>query len=365
MKKESLKKVIAWGAVFFTGFLIILMQQQAPVIAQGIRSGLALCGNTVIPSLFCFMVLTNFMTATRLGEYCSLPFYPIAKYIFHVDPKMGSIILMSFLGGYPIGAKAVGELVKRKQISPATANRLLSFCCNGAPSFVITAVGMGMLHRWETGLLLYCAQVISSVIIGVLVSIGKKTEYYASPAKGGLSLGDAFVDSVNFSSMTLLQMCGFILLFQAVVAVAVQLLGSSMEAVFLLGLLEVTTGCVTAAQQTGPWVLPAISFFLAFGGCSVLFQILSLLKGTGINASRFFTFRFIHGAAASGVCIILMRLFPQIAAAAHNFSSAVPVANSNTPFTTLCFMGMCSILLLNTKACCNEKILHNRRDTPK
>lgn len=348
--KNTVQKYLIAAGIFLTGGLVFIMQQQAPVIAKAIQNGLLICGNTVIPSLFCFMVLTNFMTATRLGEYCSLPLAPVTKYVFRVDPKIGSVILMSFLGGYPIGPKAIAQLLQKGQISLKTANRLLCFCCNAAPAFVITAVGAGMLHHWQTGVLLYSAQVIAGAAIGVLLAVGEKSEHCSPKHKEKTPWSTAFVDSVNFSTMALLQMCGFILLFQAVVAVSSQLLGHSPLTLFLFGLMEVTTGCLTIAQQNGAWVLPSIAFFLSFGGCSVIFQILSLLKGTGIDGARFFFFRIVHGALSFGICAVLMKIFPQAAAAANNFSSPAPVANSNTPFITMCMVGMCSILLLNCKS---------------
>ena len=83
--------------------------------AQGARDGLTLCAGVVIPSLFPFVVLACFLTNSGLGELISRPFSPITRYILKLPSSCGCAVIMSMLGGYPVGAKMSSGLWSRKK----------------------------------------------------------------------------------------------------------------------------------------------------------------------------------------------------------------------------------------------------------
>ena len=95
--------------------------------AQGTAEGISLCLNTVIPSLFCFMVLTGFLVQSGIYRLLSLPLAPVAKHLFFLPSDTASIILLSFVGGYPMSAKAISDLLACRRISFSCAQRMLLF----------------------------------------------------------------------------------------------------------------------------------------------------------------------------------------------------------------------------------------------
>ena len=113
--------------------------------AQGARDGLTLCAGVVIPSLFPFVVLACFLTNSGLGELISRPLSPITRYILKLPSSCGCAVIMSMLGGYPVGAKMISGLLEQKKIDKAQASRMLCFCVNAGPAFLIGTVGLSML----------------------------------------------------------------------------------------------------------------------------------------------------------------------------------------------------------------------------
>ena len=148
--KQKGRYFIALGCVLCAAILVL----DGDVVAAGALSGVQLCLQTVIPSLFCFMVLTGFLINSGLYRLISLPLGPLTKGLFCLPPSMGSVVLLSLIGGYPMGAKSIAGLLEQGRLDRATAQRMLPFCCCAGPSFIITAVGSGMFGSAQAGILL-------------------------------------------------------------------------------------------------------------------------------------------------------------------------------------------------------------------
>lgn len=145
--KQTGRYFIALGCVLCAEILVL----DGDVVAAGALSGVQLCLQTVIPSLFCFMVLTGFLINSGLYRLISLPLGPLTKGLFCLPPSMGSVVLLSLTGGYPMGAKSIAGLLEQGRLDGATAQQMLPFCCCAGPSFIITAVGSGMFGSAQAG----------------------------------------------------------------------------------------------------------------------------------------------------------------------------------------------------------------------
>ena len=88
--------------------------------------------------------------------------------LFNVGGAASAAFVLGFIGGYPIGAKSVITLYKNGSITKSEAERLLSFCNNSGPSFILGVVGAGVFSSGKVGFLLYAAHAAASVCIGVL-----------------------------------------------------------------------------------------------------------------------------------------------------------------------------------------------------
>ena len=85
--------------------------------AGGIRDGLASCATLVIPSLLPFLIFSGMLSTTRLGEWVSRPLEPVCRWVFHLPPEAGSALLMSMIGGYPVGARTIAQLLLHKDVT--------------------------------------------------------------------------------------------------------------------------------------------------------------------------------------------------------------------------------------------------------
>lgn len=333
--------------------LAVLLIQNAPVVAQGAVQGIRLCLQTVIPSLFCFMVLTCFLINSGLYRLLSLPFGWVTRHLFLLPSHLGSILLLGMVGGYPMGAKAIASLLQQKKIDQADAQRMMLYCCCAGPSFIISAVGVQMFGSFSVGVLLFAVQLGVSLLFALVCALYCRlhssrpaaiADLHPIASARPLGLGESFVLSVAQSVEAMGQMSGFIVLFSAIGRLISLLLPSaSLARALLLGCLEVTNGCSLAASL--PFGAVAASCFLSFGGLSVLAQIMGILKGTHIRMAPILLSRLLHALVSGALTFVLLTLCTESISAFAAQTQPVPIADSTTPLLCLCLI-MMGILLL-------------------
>lgn len=319
------------------------------IVRQGVLSGLETCAFVLIPSLFPFMVLSGILSESRAANTLQKALAPVTRRFFRLPACTGCTVLMGMIGGYPVGAKMTAALLEQKRIDVRTAGRMLCFCVNAGPSFLISAVGAGLLGNLRSGFLLLCCQWASALIIGFF--LGRKRPLPAEdigPADGqrGLPFSSSLVRGVQSGIDGMLSVIGYVLLFSAVT----QMLSAFVKADSLLlswaaGFLEVTTGCVRAAEEND---LVLIGFFVSFSGFSVFFQAISFFKGAGPSFFPFFLSRLAHGLITAFFVKIGIYLFPQTAKTVFsNFSYSIHPELSSTPTVAILLIFLCGVLLFS------------------
>lgn len=341
-------------AALTVGIGLLLLKFPA-VASQAVQNALLLCTATVIPSLFPFLVLSSFLTLSRLAEKMGRFLDPVCHLLFHLPGCCFPALVLGLLGGYPTGAKMTAELLQAGLIDGEQAARMLHFVVNPGPAFVITAVGFSMLGSRRAGNLLFASLLLSSLLTGLLLGIfsrfrrGKAERRAASAVKKNSNPPgwvDAFVLSTAAGSRAMFSICGWILVF-AVLSGCLSLLQlpSSLDTL-LSCLLEVTGGVSRAA---GRYSLPLICGALAFSGFSVHFQIMKYIRDIGMRYPLFLLSRLASGLLSAVICHLLLLRYPCDTVVFSNGMAALanPAASSLPAAVGLIFMG--GILLLEVQ----------------
>ena len=77
--------------------------------SAGIRNGLRLLGENIIPYLFPFMVLSTYIAQSSATELMSKLLHKPASIIWGVNGNGLIAVILGLIGGYPVGAKTVAE----------------------------------------------------------------------------------------------------------------------------------------------------------------------------------------------------------------------------------------------------------------
>jgi len=308
--------------------------------AAAAKDGLALCFNVIIPSLFPFFVMSSLVVELGFAEKLGRIFEPVMRPVFNVGGVCAAAFALGFIGGYPVGAKTAIALYKNGSIGKSEAERLLSFCNNSGPAFIFGVVGAGIFSSSIVGLLLYCAHMLASVVVGILFrGWGKKGTKKSSARNvrvAAVSYTTAFTQSVTGAFSSMFNICAFVILFTVIIKLLfaagvipwlASLLGTVLAPLglnqtwcerLLTGVIELTSGVWSlqaAAGQLGSAMAMA-AFMLGWAGLSIHCQVLSFVSGSGLSVKSYILGKLLHGVISAAL----------IAAATQVFSLRAPVA---------------------------------------
>lgn len=329
MKKYKIFSLRIWQMVaFFICLICTLMIFIKPKeICLAAKEGLIVCGETVIPSLFPFTVIALFMFESGITFALGKLISPITKPLFKLNRDTASVVLMSFISGYPVGAKLIDGLHEKGYISSSKAEKMLCYSVNGGPAFITLAVGYGFLHSERAGVILLASHIIASLIICFIVARFDCEKEHSDQCPERKGILQAFVDSVAGASSTVFSICSWVILFSVLSQVISILINNENLSAVILSFTEVTAG-VEQLAKIG--TLPSIAFALGFAGFSVHMQIFSSLKTLRISVAPFLISRFLHGAISAIICSIIIKLFPQAVATVSTASGHVLHTNSGS-----------------------------------
>ena len=211
--RQSIRDLIL-GIGLLCGAAALILHPQEAIAAMS--SGLSLCGNVIVPALFPFLVLSSLVVELGMSRYLGRLLEPVMAPLFRVNGSCATALALGFLGGYPVGAQTAIRLYQSGQCSQTEAERLLSFCNNCGPAFVLGVVGAGIFGSSKAGILLYLAHIAASLLVGLLFRWYRPHEKSLRTSCQradiqAVSLAHAFTKSITGALQSILNICSFIL----------------------------------------------------------------------------------------------------------------------------------------------------------
>ncbi|MCD8144335.1 MAG: sporulation protein [Oscillospiraceae bacterium] len=328
------KQILIWLGISLLTLGILLFPSQ---VAEAARGGLEQCGTVLIPALFPFLTLSGLVVHLGGGEALSRRLGPVMTPLFGVGGAGAAALLLGLIGGYPVGAQTVRGLCDRGQCSRQEGERLLCFCNNCGPAFLLGVAGSAVLGSAAAGWLLWLGHVLAALLMGILLrltgGVCASAPRPAAPAgasrPGTASFPTALVESVTGAARSVLQLCAFVIFFAVLIrllavtrvlalssrglAVLLAPLGVNLTGctALLTGGLELTRGVLSLSGQSAtPAVLALLAFLLGWGGLSVHCQTLAVLHGSGLSSGGYLRGMLLHGLLAAGITFGLALLLP-------------------------------------------------------
>lgn len=321
--------VLGLGLLLTTAGLVLFPQE----CLAAARTGLTLCGNVIIPSLFPFFVLSSLLVDLGLAGYLGRALEPVMRPLFRVSGPCASALALGFIGGYPVGARTAISLYRQGMCSRTEAQRLLAFCNNSGPAFILGVVGAGVFSSSRVGLLLYLTHMLASCIVGFLFRFyGPREErerHKNATTFQAKRFTAAFTQAVTGAFGSTLNICAFVIFFTvilrlltlsgllpALAALLGRLLGplgftESWAQRLLTGLIELTSG-VSGLTQGGQLAgqVSMAAFMLGWAGLSIHCQTLTFLADSGLSPGTYFLGKLLHGGISAALVWGFTRLFP-------------------------------------------------------
>lgn len=263
------------------------------------------------------MFLSKFIVNSQILDYFKKYFNIITKFLFYLPGSAFPAIILSMIGGYPVGAICVKKLLENKEINQEQFNRLLRFTINSGPGFVINFLGFSILKNQFLGNIILFSQILTSILIGIISGVFsrvKHQKFYQKNIKNiynNTKLSEVFVDTVSETSSNIINICFIVIIFTCLIFIINYLnLFKKLDnnTIFLIqSFLEITSGICFLKNN---FVLPEIiSFMINYGGLCTHFQIVSILKNTNFNYINFNVFRIISSCISTVITKILLNYF--------------------------------------------------------
>ena len=276
-------------------FLFLICLIFSPIVKNGIKNGLILLTDQVIPALYPFILITTYINK----KYTSL----------------NSLLLIgiSILSGYPVGAKIIAE--HSFLDIPITKQNLLILCNNPSLPYLISYVGALCLNNPLYGLIIYLCIVIGNILTLVFKNLLKS--FYPKKFENSNQMIFCSVNQCKSEILfldtfkTLINLSNYILIFSILISFINNLsfIPHPIRLIFIC-LAETTTGILHLSKleiQTS-LKLVWITGIIGFGGLSVIFQTFSMIKSSKLSIKKYMTDKAISSLIAMSVMYGLTHL---------------------------------------------------------
>lgn len=284
---------------------------QPTVVGYAAAEALALCAEKLIPSLFPLAaagsVLAEASTSGRTSARSRF-IGPILGWM-GLSPASGICVLMGLFAGFPVGAIIASSLVESGRIDSEEGSRLCCFTGNASAAFLVGAVGDRLFGDIRIGWLLWTAQSIAALTVGIFmgrramkradkVIAAQPTDGTPESALAPAPIGWGTVSrAIASSAQGMLALVAFVVFFSAFTAFIQNGIGALLDfvgagsAVGLIqtavsGFFEISNGLKNSAllgQSIFVRVLLAAAI-TGWSGLSVYMQVLAAAKG--LNAEH-------------------------------------------------------------------------------
>lgn len=328
--KAQYRDVLLGIGLLWATVALVLWPEQA---MEAMRDGITLCGNVILPSLFPFFVLSSLVVELGMSRYLGKLLEPIMAPLFRVNGNCATALALGFVGGYPVGARTAIQIYENGQCSRTEAERMLAFCNNSGPAFILGAVGAGVFGSGLAGLLLYLVHLAASLVIGILFRFYKshekpQTRKSQGPQFQAASFPSAFTSSITGALQSTINICAFILFFTVFLRIlahagilnflsrflSILLAPLGMDQTWterlLTGLMEVSSGVSSLTDGALSGRLSMAAFMLGWAGVSVHCQVLAFLGDSGLSIRTYITGKLLHGALSALLANLLFQIIP-------------------------------------------------------
>ncbi len=298
--KKYIKPVL-----FVVGIMFITINPY--IIIQSVKNSLIICYESIIPSLFIFMALSNYAAQQDILYIFGLPFRWFSRLMKIDSNDYSGYMFLSMLGGFAAGAKFIKQM-ENSGYPQKTLSVIGIAMINNSFAFCAFTVGTGMLKNYYVGLILYISTLTASMITAFLLSFIIKYNIVIPQSiqnNKPVSLAKAINDAVS----NVLSVCGFVITFNTLCEVILLYTSQSSDLSVFSGIFtEVTTGIIRIINHYNS-DLYLICFALSILPLSTICQVYHFTENPYLIKTLIYS-RIIHTPVSLLIFSLLTNLFP-------------------------------------------------------
>ncbi len=308
-----MKKAIIYIFILSITALLIINPDKSVMYAQ---NGIDICFDVIIPSLFPFFVCSGLLIYSGFCEVLAGFFRPVMKPLFNINSTGAAAFILGVVSGYPLGAVTTCQLYDSLYLSKSEAERLLAFCNNSGPLFILGAVGVSMYHSPKIGLIIYLSHILGAITVGILFRFYKPKAFLAPQSTvttNQRNLSRIFSDVISNSINSILTVCGVVIFCSVISSLIMDLIhiNPTSEAI-LSSIMEFVSGLnkISVLDTSLFNKIIISSWVCAFAGISVHLQVMGVVSRSGLSLKPYLAGKFLHGFFSLLYTYIALKFIP-------------------------------------------------------
>ena len=261
--------------------LCVMLIVYADTSTEAAAGAVKRCLNILIPSLFVFMAAAGIIIRSGAYKVLSLSFYPVAKYIFGIPYELFSVVLISNIAGFPVGASMLRELLDSGRIDRRTASLMQCFCFGGGPSFSVGVIGLCLFADKRAGFIICLSAMLANLTAALIICRVLKLRINKAEKPREFGSND-IIACTEKAGVSMLMICALIIIFCVIMADVQRLIAGRIsipaQAQVLISSVFEISG-ITALDGARIGFIPVIAGLYSFGGVCVLMQIAAAAGG--------------------------------------------------------------------------------------
>ena len=342
----KLKKLIPTGCAFLTVFLYFYHSE---IIISAVKEALFLCYDTVIPSLFLFIVFSCFVSGLKNIDLISIPFTPFLRILNISNRRIITYIVLSIFGGFATGGYFLNRINEEFDCDENMSKVLTVLLSGNSPSFVITAVGAKLLGNIKTGVMLYIALLLSAYMTAFLLSFIFPYNHIQT-LKADFDTENSFILAIKQSVTAIINICGIVIVAYSICKVFSLYINNYVVLYTLSAFSEVTTACFYVNQHCAD-NLYLYCICLCVLPLSSALQIKSFINDSYLNLLPLYISKLFQLPVAVCVLRILINIFPVTASVYASRDIRVNMYWNSPHISFYMFLlSVCFVVLFDKKA---------------
>ena len=293
-----MKKLKIWGVVLVLAAL--LMRPETAV--SGAQAAMRTWVSAVAPALFPFLALMPVITGPDACAAYGRLFSRVMGPAFRLPGSAAPAVIVGMIAGSPGGALAVRRIAGQSGMRRSQAARIALSVGGVSPAYLVMGVGYGLYGSARLGVQLAAIQAaVQLVMLRLSGMFCSGLQGISPPADEG-----AFASPVRTAVENILAVCGYMVLFASISAVAADLAGMHAGTALLLAA-DLPSGLAALAQMDLPGKLILQGAAIGFAGLCIGFQNLDVLRPLGVDAKRYFAARGCSAGLYAVISALVMR----------------------------------------------------------
>lgn len=260
--------------LFLMILFMVLLLTMPQITNDGAVAGINLCIYSVIPALFPYVLITNYLLSSNMYDIICSFFQPIIGKLLNISKHGSFVVVLGLICGYPIGAKLLGELVSSKKISTKESCYLITFCNNCSISFIVNYIFFSCLNCQEKLhillLLIYLPILFTALINRFFFKLPSQEKSSNVP----LPNNNPVINSIKTMGM----LCSYVLIFTIIAYFIKHLIHIDAYLLYpIISLIEMTSGTALLSSINISNTLLLVCIAVLFGGLSTVFQTFALI----------------------------------------------------------------------------------------